>query len=295
MSQAKTAKNKAAAAPITAGAESFRPARGLIGWIEADAGHQILVSGRLEATIDAEVVARAKSARQFAKTRKPVNQDGIVGNPPTGIGDHLAQLRQNAKNLFDEGWRICTVDLSRLYALQPTTFADYGESGVAEVTSDDTRSLANITLPLGVSVQMAISYDVPQRAWTVSSGNLNLQVIAPLEPNPSAPFSFGFNVAPSNSLLQVGRFGERYFCTDGHHRAYQLLRNGISNVPALVRDLNAYTELAPKQGLLPEPVLLGENPPTLSDFLDDQVSADILLPRSRKVVTITATEAEIPF
>lgn len=281
-------------APITSTADAFRPARGLLGWLEPDAAHQLLVAGHAEATVDADVVSRATAARQAASSRSPADQADVVSSWPTGIGDHLAQLRQIAKILFDEGWRPCSVDMARLYSLQPTTFADHVKEGVDVVDPDEKAELAGITLPLMTDVQMDVSFNAPQRVWTVSSRNLNLQVLAPVEPTDVAPCAFGFSVAPSNSLFQVAHFEDRYFCRDGHHRAYQLLRRGIRTVPALVRSFSSYSELAPKGNLFPEAILLGKSPPTLHDFLDDRVAADVLLPRTRKVVVVSAEEVEIP-
>jgi hypothetical protein len=65
-------------------------------------------------------------------------------------------------------------------------------------------------------------------------------------------------------------------------------------VPALVKEFGSYSEVAPRQNLLPEAVACGANPPTLQDFLDDRVSADVLLQMTRKAVVISASEIEIP-
>jgi hypothetical protein len=92
----------------------------------------------------------------------------------------------------------------------------------------------------------------------------------------------------------VAHLDGRYFCYDGHHRSYQLLRRGIREVPALVRSFSMFAELAPKKGLFPPEVLLGENAPTVLDLTDDQVSADVWLARVKKAVVVSAEEVEIP-
>lgn len=222
--------------------------------------------------------ARALQARRAASSRTLVDQAGIVSNPPSGIGDHLSQLRENAANLFEEGWRVCTVDVSRLFAVQPMTFLDHAHSNLSTVSSADMADLARVTLPLSTQVEMAMSCDPASKVWTVTSDNLNLQVLGPLEPDfDSAGFPVGFKVTVSNSLLQVAHLDGRYFCYDSHHRSYQLLRRGIREVPALVRSFSTFAELAPKKGLFPPEVLLGENPPTVLGLTDDEVSADVWL------------------
>jgi len=255
----------------------------------------MLVAGRANGSVGPKEVARAKAARGGVLARRPVDQEGIVGNPPSGIGDYLAQLRVNVANLFAEGWRVCTADIARLYALQPTTFTDYAEDDATSAVADNVRSLAEITLPLSVDVELAVAYDAPQKTWHLSTRNLNLQAMGPLQPTmDSDGCGVGYKVAAANSLFQVAHFGGRYFCRDGHHRAYQLLRKGIREVPALVRDFDSFAELAPRAGLLAQEVLCGDKPPTLQDFLDDTVAADIELPATRKAVVITVAEVELP-
>lgn len=274
---------------------TFRAARALIGWLPPELAHSMLTSMREDGTVGPDEVVRAKAARVNAARRAPVDQRGVVGNPPSGMAEYLAELRANLPNFFAEGWRVCTVDMSRLYALQPSTFMDYAQDAAAKAVAGNMRSIANVTLPLSVDVELAVAHDGPQKTWTLSTRNLNLQVMGPLEPSMGSDgCGVGYKVCAPNSIFQVAHFDGRFFCRDGHHRAYQLLRRGISQVPALVRDFKTFAELAPKATLLPEAVLLGERPPTLRDFLSDDVSAEVRMPATRKAVVITAAEIELP-
>jgi hypothetical protein len=276
-------------------ARALRAARALIGWLPPEMAHSMLAGAQIDGIADAADVTRAKAARERAAGRSPVDQAGIVGGPPRGINEHLAELRIGLANFFNEGWRVCTVELPLLYSLQPTVFVDYAAETVAAAEATDTRSLASVTLPLSVDVELAMAHDPAQRAWTVSTRNLNLRVMGPLKPTMNSDgCSLGYIVSAPNSVLQVGHFEGRFFCRDGHHRAYQLLRRGISQVPALIRDFESFGDLAPAASLLPEAVLRGEKPPTLTDFLDDEVSADVQLPATRKAVVVTAAEVEFP-
>jgi hypothetical protein len=273
----------------------FRTARALIGWLDPNAAHQLLVCGRDDQAVSPEVVARARSAREFAAARTPIEQSGVLGQPPTGIGEHLALLRQHAPNLFEEGFRICTVELGRLYAIQPTTFTDYYLAAVSALDPGDVRAIAEVTLPHAVEVQLAVVPDPARRTITLSCPNLNLQLLGPLEPQMSPNgCAVGFQTTVSNSLLQVAHMDGRFFCRDGHTRALQLLRRGIERVPALVKEFASYADVAPRSNPLDEVIALGANPPTLQDFLDDRVAADVLLPMIRKAIVISASEIEIP-
>src|SRR5437879_1270229 len=104
-----------------------------------DQAHQLLISGWGGTPNASDVDARARSARDFAANRVFVEQSGVVMAPPSGIGNYLAAFRQNAPNLFAEGFKICTVDLSKLYALQPATFSDHWVEEVAALDANDMR------------------------------------------------------------------------------------------------------------------------------------------------------------
>jgi hypothetical protein len=272
----------------------FRPARALLAWLPPEQAHQLLVSGRGARPIGPDVIARARSAREFAAGRTPTEQKNVVMEPPKAIGDHLAAFRQSASNLFDEGFRICTVDLTRLYSLQPTTFTDHHVEQVAALDPTDTRGIAKITLPTETQVPMSVSHNPAQKTITLASPSLNLQVVSGEVEQSQAGFTVKLLTTCPTSVIQAAHFDGRYFCRDGHTRALQLLKRGITTVPAVVKEFSTYAEVAPSRNLLPEAVTRGSNPPTLGDFLDDRLSADVLLPMTRKVVVVTATEAELP-
>jgi len=101
---------------------------------------------------------------------------------------------------------------------------------------------------------------------------------------------FGFAVTLQKSYLQVAGLGGRYFLRDGYHRAFGLLAAGIRHVPALVKDFESFEQVALPQGLLPQAAYLGDRPPTLSDYHDDQVAADTSLPVVQKMVVIQGLE-----
>jgi hypothetical protein len=273
----------------------FRPARSLIAWLPPEAAHSLLVSGPDLRRVSQDIVTRARSARDFAAARKPLSQTEVVQPPPPDIGTHLAALRQNAQALFDDGFRVATADLAHLYAIQANTFTDQYGSAVKMLDESNMLEVAQLTLPLATEVQLSIGVDATQKSVTVTCANPNLQLLGPLQPQ-TGPNGcvVGFQTTVSNSFLQVGVFDGRYFCRDGHTRALQLLKRGITHAPVLVKQFASYAEVAPRPNLLPDVIALGSNAPMLQDFLDDRVSADVLLPTTRKAIVITATEVEIP-
>lgn len=70
---------------------------------------------------------------------------------------------------------------------------------------------------------------------------------------------------------------------------FGLLQRGVELVPAFVRDFGQ-APLGVPAGLLPTDVYLGDCPPVLPDFMDDEVSTDVFIPASQKMVMIQALE-----
>src|SRR3989442_328334 len=139
--------------------------------------------------------------------------------------------------------------------------------------------------------ERARAFDPTKNAWILSSPNPNLRVVGNFS-GPVAPglTGYGFAVALQKSYLQVAGLGGRYFLRDGYHRAYGLLAAGISHVPALVKDFATFEEVGLPAGLLPQSTYLGERPPLLPDYLNDQRSVDTLLPITQKMVVVQALE-----
>jgi len=78
----------------------------------------------------------------------------------------------------------------------------------------------------------------------------------------------------------------------GYHRALGFLLQGITRVPVFVRDVPVTENLAPV-GMLPEQSYLGTKPLQLSDYLDDDVSRDVTLPASQKLIVIEGLELSL--
>lgn len=104
---------------------------------------------------------------------------------------------------------------------------------------------------------------------------------------------FGFKVTVMSSFLQVASFQGRYVMRDGYHRAFGLLSRGISRVPAYVRNFDTTENLAPV-GMMPQATWLGDQPPLLRDYHDDQVAEPVSLPAPHRLIVISALELLTP-
>ena len=66
---------------------------------------------------------------------------------------------------------------------------------------------------------------------------------------------------------------------------------GATVVPTLVRTFTSIAEMTPNAAsFLPEQAYLGERPPTIADYLDDDVSTLVEIPSNQKLVVIQGLE-----
>jgi hypothetical protein len=260
----------------------------------------MLASGRDDAEATAEQQALVSAARANVAARAAdLDQAGIVAPSPSELTDHEAQLRSSSPTMFDEGWHLGLVDISRVCAFQPAVHSADAHRRAA-AGAEDMVGLAGITVPVVARTPLRASFDEARNAWVIVSSNRNLRLIgrftAPVPGSPLGgasgdPPGFGFVVTVVPSYLQVAEFRGRYILRDGYHRALGLLTAGIRTVPALVCSVAAIEQLS-VPGALPQEAYMGDRPPVLADYLADDVAADVLLPASQKMVLIQGMEID---
>jgi hypothetical protein len=278
-------------------AQAFRPGRALIGWMKPDQAQ-----GLLQRTIPdpAQAAAAVQRAHQAVAARPPwVEQDALVTTVvPAELAGHASALDASpaAKPLRDEGWKIALVDLTKVCAFQPAIVSDQAVARVQTAGKDDIVSVAAITLPLTQGDQLPLQYDPVHQVWTVTSDNPNLRIAGNIAvPMTPVGTGLGFAVVAAPSFMQVGRYRGRHFLRDGYHRAFGLLSRRITIVPAFVRDITVFEELLPDPRVqLPQDSYLGQQPPVLTDYLDDSVSAAVDSPAVRKTVLVQGLELHTP-
>jgi hypothetical protein len=271
-----------------------RPARVLIGWLDADEAILALAGMRDEDKGNPDYERRVRQARTVAGARRPaIGVEGVVTEAPASLASYKAVFGSNPSGarFLAEGWRIALVDLRRVCAVQPTIFTDVE---LPDVDPDDLESIARVTLRLPSPQQFRARYDDANRTWTVPVESPNLRISrqfqTELEPG---EIGFGFAVRLSSSYLRVARLRDRYLMRDGYHRALALLGRGINVVPALVGEFVTPRELQLGRGMLPSEIWTGSRPPLLPDFLDDDVSAAVLLPARRRVIVIQGLDLTV--
>ena len=77
---------------------------------------------------------------------------------------------------------------------------------------------------------------------------------------------------------------------DGYHRAFALLSRGINLAPALVGAIDTAEEFGRLGAGIGVDVFLGDRPPLLPDFLDDEVAAAVDMPVTTRMLVIEAMD-----
>jgi hypothetical protein len=272
-----------------------RPARALLGWLPEDRAKPLLAGGRMDVDPSADALARAQHARETVAARQlGLDQEGVVESPNPELATHLAAVMATDLGvaLAAEGYQAKLVDLTRVRAAQPIVFTDDPGGRLSDVDPSDQVAVAEITLPLPKTMSLPVQFDEAQKAWIVTSPNPNLKIASVFsQPGGDGTLGLGFVIRVFASLMSVAAFEGKYVLRDGYHRAYWLLRNGVTTAPAIVRDFAGVEEIGlPLQGMLPQEAYLGNRPATLPDYLDDEVAADVIYPTSQKMIVIHGLE-----
>jgi hypothetical protein len=281
-------------APRANSASGSRTARALIGWMDPDGARAAmdLLGGQASASIDS--VDRARDARAAVAARARFSEhEGAVQEPTESLahyGDALWQ-QPGVAQFVANGWKVAMVDMRYVCPLHPFVFVDGALDRVSAAGAGDIVSLATVSLPTPVPGDLPVQHDPVHNTFTISSPNPNLRILESFAGQSSLGIrGFGFNVGITPSFVKVARVRDRLLLCDGHHRVLGFLRRSIMTVPALVRTFASVEELRVSPGMFPREVLLGDRPPTMLDYLDDAVSADVIRPSTHKVIVIQALE-----
>jgi hypothetical protein len=282
------------AAPVVAEevATFRRPGRALIGWMPPERGAIALAGGRHDGAQNQDLLERVEAARVAVAEREPgIDQEGIIDQTDAALPTIVERLRQQPDTgaFWEEVWSVGVADLTRVCSLQQSVASQQAEVRVSDVDPNDLVSIAAVTLPPPSTEEIPAQFDEEKKAWIVTAPNPNLRITGAVNgPSPNGPV-FGFSVAILPSFLQVARHHGRYVLRDGYHRAFGLLARGITQAPAFIRDFGVGA-LGTGAGLFPTDVYLGDRPPLLRDFLDDEVAADVDVPAVQKMIVVQGME-----
>jgi hypothetical protein len=271
----------------------LRPAISLIAWLD-DQQAQLTLSKRQRAPLTPENQAILNAARKALSQRSTGYTPGpIEEDPAQDLLDYGRNLLSHPRMaaFAKEGWELKLISLSDICAAQSNVFTDHAVERAAGINAGDLMGLASVSLPVPTITELPAQFDPAKSAWIFTSQNPNLRIVGNFgaEVSPGVT-GFGFAVEVGVSMMQVARFRGRYILRDGYHRAYGLLKAGITKVPVLVRDFQSIEQIGLPAGLLPQDAYLGDRPALLKDYFDPVVSASVELPATRKVLIVQAVE-----
>lgn len=280
--------------------------RALTGFVDEEVGLNLLL-GPQRAAAGPETVRGAQDAlaeHRAARLSRPAYMptdprvpcpDEEVLAVATTRGDIHSRLHPLV------GCQVGYVDLTRVISLQPVVRLDGMEARLAGARPD-LSWLTEYALPSSATpCQMGLTMDPDARAVTLTSANPNLRVMgmnfipqADVQPMPYLPavkqsvvqVMVGFG----SPFMQVARLGDRWILRDGYHRAAGLLQRRITCCPVVIVDFATWENMGVAPGMISRDVVLGDRPPLLGDFWNDDVSADGLMSVIRKLVRITASD-----
>ena len=205
--------------------------------------------------------------------------------------------------------RIAMVNLNDVLALQPIVRIDNLESRLIQGTLSE-KQLYELSFPPN-QIPDTVTIDNHERGYTVTTLDPNVRVALwndiPMNPPqalpkyqlqyPSASSSlqvplFPFVLMRAPNYLQVAHFQDRYILREGYNRAVALLYQNIHHVPCVLVETDE-PDMVFKPGMLDPEIMMGERPPRLRDFWQDEVTCLMQRPAMRKIYHITLEEIEV--
>jgi hypothetical protein len=186
-------------------------------------------------------------------------------------------------------WSMAVVDLRRLLAFQRRLSFSASLPAMKVPAQEDWNGLFDIAFAPSRSVAYDLVHDELNRTLTLQSTNPNVHLR--VTRNPSAPVI----VHAGSPFFEVAEYAGRWFLRDGYHRAYNLLRASVFHLPAVIVHARTLSELG---AVLPrffsEDILLSDNPPFVSDFLDEALTIQYDRPQTIKTLRIVMEESIAP-
>jgi len=285
-----------------------RRARTLLGWLERDEAVRLLIGhepipedDRTQADTLYTQQKKAVASLQQRHIRESVVESATAA---WGLEERTHDPALYAA-LAGLDWSLQVVDLRRVVAHQKTVMTDGLDGQIISIEKKDRKRILELCLPSEQPYPPSnLLRDADQKGFTVSSHSPNLRVsgsqakivqIAPAEGmHPSPVLAVTFFLSMGANYIKVVNYNGRDFLREGYHRTTALLRLGIHEVPCVYIKAQSLDELGNgRVTSLRSEILLGEHPPLLTDFWDDDVSATIDQPILHRAVRVTAEEFDV--
>jgi hypothetical protein len=236
-----------------------------------------------------EYEERVRQKRLVASARRPsFGTQGVTSGLPASLATLAERVGESLRgaDLLGKGWQPALVDLRRVCALLPFAFLDVELPTVEE---GDFDRLAEILFAHD-ALDVGITYDPAVTGWVVHDATEDVQVVGQLRAAGSPGVVLGLVIGRSPFFIEVARVEDRFILVRGYDIAVSLLGRGVSLVPALVHRHRRPADLPFGRSSLEQAAVMGRRPPLLPDFLDDDVSAEVPMPRTQRLLMIRAAE-----
>jgi hypothetical protein len=256
--------------------------RVLCGWMSQN---QLATFVRAYAADDVEALrltSRGEACRDAVTAlSRRIDQSGLIQEFPSAVTFHVRQFNESpiGQRAAAEGFTVRYIDLTKLAAFQAYVRRASVRNYTLLVNRGDVAAAARIALPVDFRSELRARFDPHSGAWNIFSLDQNLRVVGQIgQPNPDGTVAIGFNFAIQPSIVKVQVYKGRSYLSDGYHRTVALLRRGFTESLALYREVSEFEQLG-AVGHLPIDAFIGDRPPLLTDYWDENLSMELKVPK----------------
>jgi hypothetical protein len=191
-------------------------------------------------------------------------------------------------------WSFKIVEIDKLVCYQRWVDLDY----VAELSgnlgsSPDPLTVLKFCIPPSFPMQASISAEPHSGSITISSNSPNLSVtgLSFGQAVPESPATVVFTLGVNANYVQVVKYKDRFIVKNGHHRLYTLRHLGITTTPCVYSEISDYAlSGGDRPGFFSREIVLSSRPPSMTDFFDNSLAADIRIQPTMNVIRIKAEQ-----
>ena len=234
---------------------------------------------------------RQLDARRGAVAARPDFQPSdVVLRGDRGPLDEIAARADLQSGFNGQRWSVEWVDMRQVIAVQREVITDGLEQRVL-MASQDKAALLELCLPEAAeSAEVEFNLDPDRRGITLVSPNPNLRLTGLRHQTGAVLIRFGI---PAGHVT-VARFQGRHYLRNGYHRVAGLVRAGVTEVPAVVTEVDTFENMVVGDGGFGGEVATWRVPPVMTDFWDETVSIGSAHPVRRTGYHIRADEIRLP-
>jgi hypothetical protein len=192
-------------------------------------------------------------------------------------------------------WSVGVVDLRRLIAFQRRLVLDREAPPVHIPKQEDWSALCGLAFEGRRSLAHCVhAFDrgVSDYAVQLHSTNPDLRIsLAESVSEGTLPLI----LTGGSPFFEVAEFRDRWFLRDGYHRAYRMLRAGVTKGFAVIVHARTLEEVgAVEPFFFGEETLFAARPPRVVDFLEEELVLTYERPRMRKMISVRIEESLEP-